>query len=435
VSNQGFFRPRWALAGLVQVLPYLFIAAITIGGFEVGLRLFPALIPISALADFPPPERRAIAARLNLPTTEIELAIIRDDGGPNLSVWQPGAEFQRRSDDVDLTYGAVENYKMDGAGFCNPTDPGARDAHDANVKIVTIGDSFTWCTAVSPQDTWTAVLKEKTQSSGRNLGRSGIGPYEYTQIYRTFGSPLKPATVIMNIYEGNDLRDALVYYKTREPGRFPSALPKSRGLEFNAELPVRVGRRALREIRDGILGRSYAIDLFVGLTLQILPKNKLPENFTYRVQLGKDEVVFNRTNSDTDEIHHARLAARVPTLFEAFRDAMVRFRTMADADNFRPILAYTPSAYTAYSSAVKFDDPALKGLLAGFSRTQRDWFRDVCKDLDIDFVDLTPHMQITAQNRPLMYFPSNLHLTVEGHHAVAEALAMAMAMAMQTTGE
>ena len=423
MSRSDYNGERSIKKGLRQTISVLFIASVTFGGLELGLRLFPKLIPLSILMYFPDTERQKIAARLHLPRAQLEQEIIRDDGGPKLKVWRPRVQFHRSADEADLAYGAVTGYKLDADGFCDPTNV---KRIDSDIEIVTIGDSFTWCTAVKPRDTWTALLNGKTQFLANNFGRTGIGPYEYIQIYLTFGKPLKPEIVMMNIYEGNDLRDALSYHNTTNPGLFPKALPKRRGLEMNSELPIRVSRRVLREIRDSLLGRSYLIDLLVGLSLQILPKNQLPENFSYSIKLHDDEVLFNEGNADTDEIHNARLVVSQPDILDAFRQALVRFRELAVTDGFRAIVVYTPSAYTAYSSVVSFEDPELDNLLTAFSRRQREWLKRVCGELNVEFVDVSTHLQVTSQDRPLMYFPANLHLTSEGHRAVAEAVADAL---------
>ena len=44
------------------------------------------------------------------------------------------------------------------------------------------------------------------------MGVGGIGPYEYVQVLKQFGLQRRPRIVIMNIYEGNDLRDTLRYW-------------------------------------------------------------------------------------------------------------------------------------------------------------------------------------------------------------------------------
>ena len=51
-----------------------------------------------------------------------------------------------------------------------------------------------------------------------NLGVPGVGPYEYLEILRRFGLALEPRIVLLNIYEGNDLRDAVRFDEQRARG-------------------------------------------------------------------------------------------------------------------------------------------------------------------------------------------------------------------------
>ena len=103
--------------------------------------------------------------------------------------------------------------------------------------------------------------------------------------------------------------------------------------------------------------------------------------------------------------------------------------------HFQPVVAYSPSAYSAYTACVHFEDPALAPLLRHYHATLEADFSAKAKDLGYLFVDLTPARQAAAaalQARKLLDFPASIHYTEEGQHVVAGTLAQALAPQMAT---
>jgi hypothetical protein len=115
--------------------------------------------------------------------------------------------------------------------------------------------------------------------------------------------------------------------------------------------------------------------------------------------------------------------------FSAFEGALSGFVALAREYGFIPIVAYSPSAYTAYADFVEFEDASLGELMPWFSRTQRQFLRTKARELGYRFVDLTPAMQAAAndlQEKELIYHPINVHFTVKGNRIVGETLADAI---------
>jgi hypothetical protein len=157
-----------------------FIVVLSAVLLEVALRFYPSAIPTNFLVRFTPNIRSNIATGRNLPTKKILRKVPRDDGGPNLLVPIPGITINMGF--VDL--GAVNPQHTDDFGFCND-QPSA--FHADKVDIIAMGDSFTWCTAVAPADTWVAELGKISSLSTYNMGVPGIGLYEHLQILKWFG--------------------------------------------------------------------------------------------------------------------------------------------------------------------------------------------------------------------------------------------------------
>src|SRR6185295_1563006 len=90
--------------------------------------------------------------------------------------------------------GKVESAVMDERGFCNE-EPIGNPPYD----VITLGGSIAWCHAVAVGETWTSRLARLTGLTTYNLSVQGIGPYEYIQILKQIGLPLRPRIVILNI--------------------------------------------------------------------------------------------------------------------------------------------------------------------------------------------------------------------------------------------
>jgi lysophospholipase L1-like esterase len=120
------------------------------------------------------------------------------------------------------------------------------------VDVVAIGDSFTWCSGLRAEDAWPAQLAPLLGRTVWNLGRGGIGLHEELQILRRFGLAKRPRVVILNFYEGNDLRDALRF------AQHAGATPAERQALRDATR-ARQGRAEHAAALDHPLGRhSYA---------------------------------------------------------------------------------------------------------------------------------------------------------------------------------
>ncbi len=73
-------------------------------------------------------------------------------------------------------------------------------------SIVVLGDSFAAGSRVSDEQIWTEILSRYTGRSIYNLGASGSYPEVYLGNFLAVGRQLRPQTVLLTLYEGNDLR-------------------------------------------------------------------------------------------------------------------------------------------------------------------------------------------------------------------------------------
>jgi hypothetical protein len=400
----------------------LFTAILTVGsvlaalaGLELGLRLAPGVIPLPIVAELPAHFRATLTRDLPVTTRDQMRALPRDDGGPELLVYRPSAEIRQYAPDP----GMVGRVRLDSEGFCDPLPD-----EEGPASLVAVGDSFTFCTTVRPEDTWPANLGRRFGVATEDLGVPRLGLFEYLEVLKQVGLPKMPAVVVMNAYEGNDLRDAVLYWEARQA----ASAPPRRALAFG---------EWLRSTR--VVHRSRAASFLVGAWLAWQRPSDASElarregrrsrdvNFRYHVEHAGGSIAFNPENADRNEVVYADLLARGLASLDVLGPALETYAALAHQHGFTPVLAYTPSAYTAYGGAVRFDDPALAPLLRAYSAAQRAYFAARAAALGLRFVDLTEPLQRAAADPDLLYFPTNLHLTPAGHRAIASALGDALA--------
>ena len=383
---------------------------------EFGLRLFPNVIPPRLLIHFEPALRGKIASG-RFPTFDDTVIFNRDDGGPELRLWKPFTKITHR--DVNVP-GDSYTVTTDEIGFCNPS---GFYSHVSTIDVITIGDSYTWCNAVRPEDTWTKRFSDASGLSTYNLGKGGIGLYEYLQILKGFGLQKSPRFVILNVYEGNDLRDAIRYQQY-----------KDYNIEQNGNSPYSSCSQGITELTDKPFRcYSYSFNLVVAGIKNTLAYISSPStrgiDFRYRLVLRGKSIPFNLENSDLDEVVHARLLFQKAIGFNVFTEALKMFVRLAREHDFIPIVLYTPTANTVYAANVVFNDPALTSIMRLFSNSQREFFRMKGKELGYFFIDLTPSLQSVASSsnfQNLLYYRTNLHLTKYAHEIIAKTLSEEM---------
>ena len=384
---------------------------LTVVILEIGLRLWPAAISHAVLANFERPLRREIATLLDLPLKQARRCIApdeRSDHGPELCLIAPHMQYRQPVDPADLAEGAEAVLPHDARGFCNPPAKAERP----RAAIVSVGDSFTWCTVVPPEATFTARLETMLGATTYNLGVPGVGPYEYLEILRRFGLALEPRIVLLNIYEGNDLRDAVRFDEQR-----------ARGL-----LAAEGRNRSDPDVRDSppemLLRHSYALNFIAG-SIEYLVEQWRPQELDFRYEIGVrgGRLLMNGGQADRDEVRYARRLLGGEIGLSLWDRALEDFATLAAERGFVPVVTYIPAAYTANAATVTFMDPTIGRDLAAMSQAQRAYLGRQCAAHQLTWIDLTEPVQAAIATSDLAYFPYNLHLTQAGHEIVAAALA------------
>lgn len=379
----------------------LFSVLIVLGAAEILLRSFPSLISIPVLERFNSDLRQTVADRLQLSTKSSRHIIPsseRSDAGPDFYIYEPDRTIVIPVDPVDAGLGAVEGARIDRNGFCNP----AAFAERVPTDVLLLGDSMTFCTAISAEQTSSAMVEEISGLHAYNLGIPGIGPHEYVELLRKYGLSREPRFVVMNIYEGNDPRDVERFNHFRQHGR--------QSMDADATGGPFAWSYALAFIKAAIELQLRQIDRNTGL------------DFRYSVKGPNGDVAMNIANADRDEVRYAQRFSSGELSPEIFEPALDSFRDLARENGFVPIILLIPGAYTAYAQSVEFNDPDLAATMKSGRELTSRWLADYTSRNGIAFVDLAPAFQAAAESGPLTHFPANVHLTPAGQRIVASQI-------------
>jgi hypothetical protein len=161
----------------------------------------------------------ALLARALVLVASLLLALLAGEGVMHL-LYQP-IDFLKPAfvpDDVLPYRIAPFSAGHDAWGFRNPVRPEHAD-------IVAIGDSMTYGDAAPAAGSWPRWLARATGTTVYNLGLGGYGPADYLYLLETRARDLHPKLVIVGLYLGNDLYDAVARVYERDHWRELRTMP------------------------------------------------------------------------------------------------------------------------------------------------------------------------------------------------------------------
>ncbi len=315
----------------------------------------------------------------------------------------------------------------DAHGFRNPEQ---REQYD----IVAVGDSFVAGSHVSDEHAWVDLLRQRTGQSIYNLGVSGTDPLVYLNNFVTVGRKLKPETVLLMLYEGNDFRDAPPVPKAAAGMKRAAIKDPTLSIGFLTKAsPVTQGLRRLTEDVLAQVGADapvpgYAdtvgfMPLRIATPAGVQAYSFEPKRLLY---LGDSEQAF-AASSDWQNV----------------RDVLEQFVMLSQRDGFRLVIAYAPSAPHVVLPLAAGQIPAQQ--LLNFARMQGKGLPDDadtykqqvlarldsqenvwmawCRERGVECVSTTRPLREAAAGGRQVYFTYDQHWTPDGNAVVAGVLA------------
>jgi hypothetical protein len=368
---------------------------------EVFLRLNPKFINLRIIKFFPDTNVKK-KLLLDLHSSYNIKTFKKKIGNYYFSLYKD--TYYHPSPKEDLLLGA-KNFMFYKNGFCN------EENDIKNLHIISVGDSFTYCTQLMPNDSWIKNIFDNIEKKNSiNMGIPGTGPFQYNELLR--GSVNKNTKLIIYAYyEGNDLRDMLNYNSNK----------KINNLTNN--------ENKIKYYVKKILGELYSLNYTLALYRANYLYNK-NINFKY-VRISSNQI-FNVGNSDLDEIEYAKLinpnfnnnskknlAIFSHLLSKSFSEA----NKIAKINNSIIIFIYIPSAYTAFGDDLSFYDEDIKRLVKNYSLISQKKFSATCDDQKLYCINTVPSFINYNQKYKIpSHFPWNVHLTKNGHKVISEEI-------------
>lgn len=286
---------------------------------------------------------------------------------------------------------------------------------EAKERILILGDSMTLGLEVSDQETFCSVLNERLGAEWQifNSGCSGYGPIEESAAIDRLAPELKPTRIIIMFFCGNDYLDAGQDGKTYlviggrliARQRYEETSPTSRffkniAARFWSTGFVRLARRVGGE-------KKYEPNLekkYVGTCGM--------DNTAVRVLMDKED--YN-TIDPIKEPFVSRGWKRMPEHFTKIREQAANLHIPLTVAILPLPVAYDLGLHTRLSLHWKVPPRSFDPM-----RPTRKMV-ELLSQLNIPTLDLAPAFKKSPEGE-LLHLPADLHLSVEGHRLVAEAL-------------
>ncbi len=304
-----------------------------------------------------------------------------------------------------------------------------------SVDIITLGDSMTWGgagVAVPVQENWPSQYGRIKGRSVYNFGVWAYGPAHYLYLLETRGLSLKPQTVIVGLYLGNDFHDA--YTTVRDSSEWEALRTASMGPFDPAANPwsaISSPRHPLVVVRDFMRQRSMIwTSLEAGVIGQMI--NALGDQ--------RDEFSGHGCTVRTDEPFpsliqaEARFHALNPdsvVVREGIGLAEFFIRRIAEVtrkQGIELVIVLIPtkeSVLVGYRKTVSTECERVLQRLIAAEATYREKMIDYLGNQGIPFVDPLEDMRDEAKRVRLYMRSADSHPVARGYALIAESIAKA----------
>ena len=307
----------------------------------------------------------------------------------------------------------------DAWGFRNARRPETAD-------IVCIGDSMTYGVIVPASESWPVILTKLSGESVYNMGLGGYGPIQYLYLLQNLAVKLRPRTVIVGFYFGNDLFDT--YNMVRSNKHWSNY--KNVGtanLAQGGELiwPRKTGK-FLGGLRDWLSRHSI---VYVLVTQRSIFDFIRDREITTQGGSNSDIVRYRDEKHQVDFNLAIRfLNLRDPRLQNAMQvtgHIMSDIQGIAEKKGMRLIIALIPTKERVYGKLIQQAGyrekyPQLADTLDQEDRA-RVWMINLLRQLRIETVDLLPALEAAVSDHDL-YPRADPHPNNYGTRVIAQAI-------------
>jgi lysophospholipase L1-like esterase len=378
----------------------------------------------------PPPPARAILLKALLVVGSVTLAGILAEGilrvaglSPPTSahLLPPHAVQRDRQTEWDLVY------EVNSLGLRDEEHPYRREA-GAEMRIVVVGDSFTFGQGVARRETFPEVLEETLSTAGTkaeviNVSCIGVGAESYFVLVRDVALRFDPDVVVLNVF-GNDASAV---------GRM-GPLRRTLRVACDSSNLLTLGR----VFRQRLAARSAVVavrsdDLFWSHLTKACANTQPPERCEQLSRAFRDRYGSAPNNLaacslvDPGDVRRWTYTETQSGGWEDFEDHVARIAGLCRGRGVRLVVGIVPDGVQVdpaqlalrRSLGVNYPDSVL--LEEGpFQRA----VRELCRRLSLPCYDPTESFRASPEG---LYFPADLHWTKEGHRRYGLGLASFLA--------
>jgi hypothetical protein len=372
--------------------------AVSVLATDLGLRLnFDWPYVLGPMAYHRPPERRLSGVFTDKPLAALSYPVLAPGYG-----------------DVPWTL------TTDSRGFRNA---GKIDKAD----FVALGDSFTEGSVVSDEEVWTSRFATKSGKIIYNLGMHGYAPQHYLAALHDHGLRLRPQTVVVMFYEGNDFRSARLDAKPIP--RWAVYVGSEYSPLFRAVSEH--SHRAFGHWGAGFAAKRLDALSWLPIGFPVGPNERFyafppsflvehlvtEEDFRRKSRWRRSKEVLTEIKRVCDQAEIRLVLAYIPT------KAHVVLPLVADRLPAEKVLAFT----RLQSDDMELPDetsflPELLDRLSVKERTLSEW----CIQSGIEFVSLTGPLREATSRGEQAYYTYDDHWTPIGHKVAASVLVQFM---------
>ncbi|HET9229200.1 MAG TPA: GDSL-type esterase/lipase family protein [Thermoanaerobaculia bacterium] len=256
------------------------------------------------------------------------------------------------------------------------------------LRILALGDSFTFGVGADQEETWPARLSEILGAEVLNAGAPGFGVPDAVAWYEAYGSQLDPDVVVLAVFLANDLQDA-------SPDQ-----PKVAVVDGQLAVPGETGG-----LRRWLYYHSHLFRLLKSSVLEGGLRTALGLREPWAERELRSEFAMYSPNLPEELRAGAEATERAVARLEGRKVLAVLVPSLPQAD---------PSRWNAVLAQLKLD-PAQHDPL----RPNR-LFREMFERHGIPVLDLTDTFRKAGGK---IYYPIDQHLTPEGYELVARSVA------------
>ena len=307
----------------------------------------------------------------------------------------------------------------DAWGFRNARRP-------ETVDIVCIGDSMTYGVIVPASESWPVILAKLSGETVYNMGLGGYGPIQYLYLLQNLAVELRPRTVIVGYYFGNDLFDT--YNVVRSNNHW--SIYKNVGtanLAQGGELiwPRKTGK-LLGGLRDWLSRNSI---VYVLMTQRSIFDFVRDQEITTQGGSNSDIIRYRDEKHQVDFNLAVRFLnlrdPRIENAMQVTSHIMSDIQSVAEKNGMRLIIALIPTKERVYAklfqqAGFREKYPRLADTLDQEDRA-RAWMINLLHQLRIGTVDLLPALEAAVSNRDL-YPVADPHPNKYGTRVIAQAI-------------